>query len=107
MDMLNSIILEGNIVKAGVLDNYTGKLEFDICVERLYKSATGETLTDKPVFSVYAVGKLAEFASDRRRVHEGRGIRVVGRLAIDDGKVKVFAEHIEFKAEYKPGNEEA
>ena len=90
MDMLNSIILEGNVVKAGIL-------------ERSYKNKAGEMVKEKPVFSVYTVGNMAEYASDKRRMREGRGVRVVGRLTVDDGKTKIFAEHIEYKPEHKEG----
>lgn len=97
MNMLNSIILEGSVTKAGLLDNHTGKMQFDICVSREYKNAAGETVIERPVFTVVVKGKLAEYSSDKRRMYEGRGVRIVGRLVIDDDKTKILAEHIEYK----------
>ena len=101
MNMLNSIILEGDVSKVGELVNtaYLGdekryEIVFSIQVARTYKNEAGNLVTEAPAFDVLVSGRLAELTHDRLQV--GRGVRVVGRLVQKDG-VKVFAEHIEYK----------
>ena len=104
MNMLNSIILEGDICKLNELSEAEKTLEFNIQVARTYRDASGKLVTEAPSFIITANGNLAVCAASKAR--EGRGVRVVGRLIESDGKVKVFAEHIEFKPE-KPKKKEA
>ena len=101
MNMLNSLILEGDVTDVGAYDAENSKVEFNICVERSYKDSNNVIITEKPVFKVVAYGKLASFASDIKLMYVGRGVRVVGRLTVEDDKVKVVAEHLEFKPEKK------
>ena len=64
-------------------------------------------------FDVETWSKLAEICSDH--LAKGRGVRVVGRLKQDrwndtDGnqksRIKIVAEHVEFKPVQKPENTE-
>ena len=102
MNMLNSIILEGDVCsvnKAGIENRL---LEFNIQVVRQYKDKDGVMVTEAPAFTIATRGTMADFAAPK--VHDGRGVRVVGRLIESEGKVKIFAEHIEFKPEKKNKN---
>lgn len=107
MNQLNSLILEGNVVRDSVLtEPCTGfkKLSFTIGVNRFYKNAQGEEVNEASFFDIEAYGNIAEHAA--RYAKKGRGLRIVGRLKQDtwkteDGKsmskVYVVAEHIEYK----------
>lgn len=106
MNMLNSIILEGDICRVDDLNPADKSLEFTIQVAREFKDAEGNCITEAPAFTIKASGLIAEYASDKLSI--GRGLRVVGRLINDNGSVKVFAEHIEYKPEKnKKGKKEA
>ena len=107
MNMLNSIILEGDITKAGTLEcQFTGfpQATVTIAVERTYRGSKGNEVSEVSEFEVIAYGNVADFLAKKGVV--GQGIRVVGRLKQSrwtdgDGKecskVIVIAEHIEFK----------
>ncbi len=107
MNQLNSIILEGNLVKdAEVLEPVSGfkVCKFSIGVNRFYKNKKDEGVNEVSYFEVETYGKSAEYCA--KKGSKGRGIRVVGRLKQetwkDDSdkfhsKVFVIAEHIEFK----------
>ena len=106
MNMLNSIILEGKIVKAGELEcQFTDfpQLSCIIAVERFYKGKSGDDFTEVSEFEIIAYGVMAKYLDDKKDI--GRSIRVVGRLKqikwIDGEKecsrVVIVAEHIEFK----------
>lgn len=106
MNMLNSIILEGNITKADKLEYVfpeIPQMKVTICVERTYKSRNNDTMTEKSEFEIVAYGVVAEYLS--KHSAEGQSIRVVGRLKQTrwtDGdkecsRVFVVAEHIEYK----------
>ena len=107
MNNLNSIILEGNIVRDAVLSEpapgFT-KCGFSMGVNRYYKSLKNEDKNEVSFFDVEAYGKLAEYCE--MKATKGRGVRVVGRLKQDVwkdssgknvSKVYVVAEHIEYK----------
>lgn len=109
MNTLNQLILEGNIVhlqdKVSTANGFTVK-PFSIAVNREYRNAEGEVVSEASYFDVDAFGNLAE--SIEKWGTRGRGVRIVGRLkqerwTDDEGKnhsrVKVIAEHIEFKPE--------
>ena len=106
MNMLNSIILEGNITKAGPLEcQFTDvpQLSCTIAVERFYKGKSGDDITEVSEFDIIAYGHMAEYLNRHKEI--GRGLRVVGRLKQikwTDGdkecsRVVVIAEHIEYK----------
>ncbi len=121
MNSLNSILVEGNLVKdpdSKVLPSGNQVCDFTLASNRYYKN--GEAGLEKEVsyFDVEAWSRLG--ASCAQYLKKGRGVRVVGRLKQDrwidpEGKqkarVKIVAEHVEFKAQKqgvkKEGDEES
>lgn len=107
MNNLNSLIIEGNVVRQGNVVEPTNGFKicsFPVAVNRWFKNKNGEGVTEVSYFDVEAYGKMAEICE--RQSTKGRGVRVVGRLKQDrwkddDGKshnrVYVVAEHIEYK----------
>jgi single-strand DNA-binding protein len=103
---INSIILEGNLVKnpeAGETSKGTPFCNFQVASNRFYKQ---ENVRQNEVsfFDVEVWSKQAENCS--KFLEKGRGVRVVGRLKQDrwtdnDGKahsrIKIVGEHVEFK----------
>jgi len=110
MNNLNSILIEGNLVKDPLLRSTQKGTQ--ICTMRLasnryYKQDTG---FEKEVsfFDVETWSRLAETCYAKGK--KGRGVRVVGRLKEDrwndsDGKkrsrIAIVAEHVEFRPEFK------
>lgn len=105
---LNSIILEGRLV-ADPVSKTTARgtlvTSFSIASERYFKS-DDKIQSEASFFDVDTWSKLAEKCRDTLK--KGRGVRVVGRLKQDrwtdpDGRkhsrVKIIAEHVEFKPE--------
>lgn len=101
MNMLNSLILEGNVTRE--LEGNT----FEIEVIR-YSKKDDKMTEEKSNFEIEIGYMLTDVL--RKNICKGRGIRIVGRLkqiwwtAEEDkpcSKVIVFAEHIEFKANVK------
>jgi single-strand DNA-binding protein len=114
MNNLNSILIEGNLVKDPQFKanpRGTQLCTFTIASDRFYKQDAGFQ-KEVNFFDVESWAKLAE------NVHnfgsKGRGIRIVGRIKQErwngsDGtnlsKVVIVAEHIEFCPEFqKEGN---
>ena len=107
MNQLNSLIVEGNLVRdAEVTEPAPGfkKAIFSVGVNRFYKNRNNEDVNEVSFFDVEAYGKMAEYCGTKAT--KGRGVRVVGRLKQDtwktsEGKtasrVFVVAEHIEYK----------
>ena len=112
MNQLNSLILEGNLVRDAVLTEPAPgfkKCNFTVGVNRFYKNRKNEDVSESSFFDVEAYGNMAEYCESKAK--KGRGVRVVGRLKQDtwkdpDGKfaskVYVVAEHIEYKPMKKP-----
>ena len=110
MNNLNSILIEGNLVRDAELRTTpkgTAVCTFPISSKRFYKQDTG---LEKEVsfFNVEAWSKLAESAGNSGR--KGSPVRIVGRLRQDrwqdkneksQSKVVIVAEHIEFRPEFK------
>lgn len=108
MNSLNSILVEGNLVRdPAVKTTPAGSqvCDFTLATNRFYK--TGEEGFEKEVsyFDIEAWSRLGTACS--QNLKKGRGVRVVGRLKQDrwidpEGKqrarVKIVAEHVEFKA---------
>lgn len=115
MNHLNSIILEGNLTKDGELKNTSFSVcSLSVAVNRSYKNKDGEWVDEVSFFDVECFGNMAEVAA--KNAVKGRGIRVVGRLKQDRwadengktfSKVKVIAEHIEFKPMLEKPEEKA
>jgi len=106
MNNLNSILLEGNLVRDPEI-SYTPKgapvCNFTVACNRYYKQ--GEELEEEvSYFDVTVWNRLAEVCKEY--LAKGRGVRVVGRLKQDRwedpegktrSKVHIVAEHVEFK----------
>ena len=111
MNNLNSIILEGNLVRdASLAEPVPGfkKCIFSVGVNRFYKNKKNEAVDEVSFFDIETYGRMAEYCSEKAK--KGRGVRVVGRLKQDSWKddsgktqsrVYVVAEHIEYKPEKK------
>ena len=120
MNQLNSLILEGNLVKDAVLTEPVPgfkKCVFTMGVNRFYKNRKNEAVNEASFFDVEAYNQVAEWCG--KKATKGRGVRVVGRLKQDTWKdesgksasrVYVVAEHIEYKpakkAEEQSDNQE-
>jgi single-strand DNA-binding protein len=110
MNNLNSILIEGNLVRDPLLRSTpkgTSVCTFTLASNRFFKQDSG---LEKEVgfFDVESWAKLAEHCYNQG--HKGRGVRVVGRLKQDrwnssDGKphsrIAIVAEHVEFRPEFK------
>jgi single-strand DNA-binding protein len=110
MNNLNSILIEGNLVRDPLLRSTpkgTPICTFTLASNRFFKQETG---LEKEVsfFDVETWAKLAENCYSQGR--KGRGVRVVGRLKQDrwngsDGKLRskiaIVAEHVEFRPNFK------
>ena len=114
MNNLNSILIEGNLVRDPLFRNTpkgTPLCTFSLASNRFYKQ---DSQLEKEVnfFDVETWAKLAENCYNFG--HKGRGVRVVGRLKQDrwtgsDGKnhskVTIVAEHVEFRPDFKKETE--
>jgi single-strand DNA-binding protein len=110
MNSLNSILIEGNLVRDPQMSyspKGTGICKFTIASNRFFKTEA-EYQKEVSFFSITTWGKLAEVCAEY--LVKGRGVRVVGRLKQDrwqgtDGKgkskIEIIAEHVEFKPEFK------
>ncbi len=115
MNALNSILIEGNVVRDPVVrETPRGSMvcAFSIASNRYFRQ-DDEYEQETSFIDVDSWGKLAEACS--KNCTKGRGVRVVGRLKQDrwvgsDGKnyskVKVVAEHVEFKPRFKTNGDE-
>ena len=112
MNNLNSVLLEGNLVRdpEKVLVGSNGSVmgKFSLAVNRYYKKANAESVEEVMYIGVQVWGGLAEGCLNYLK--KGRGVRVVGRLRQErwedkEGgnreKIVVVAEHVEFKPESK------
>jgi single-strand DNA-binding protein len=110
MNSLNSILIEGNLVRDpdfSATPNGTPVCTLAIASNRFYKK---DEQMEKEVsfFDVQAWAKLAENCHNLG--HKGRGVRIVGRLKQDRwndnagkvrSKVYIVAEHVEFRPDFK------
>ena len=110
MNNLNSILIEGNLVRDPLLRSTpkgTQVCTMSLASNRFYKQESG---FEKEVsfFEVESWARLAEACYNKGR--KGRGVRVVGRLKQDrwtspDGKphskISIVAEHVEFRPEFR------
>jgi single-strand DNA-binding protein len=110
MNNLNSILIEGNLVRDPLLRSTpkgTSVCTFTLASNRFFKQDSGLE-REVGFFDVETWAKLAEHCYNQGR--KGRGVRVVGRLKQDrwnggDGKphsrVAIVAEHVEFRPDFK------
>jgi single-strand DNA-binding protein len=108
MNSLNSILVEGNLVKdpnTKTLPSGNQVCDFTLATNRYYKNGDEGLEKEVSYFDVEAWARLG--AACAQNLKKGRGVRVVGRLKQDRwvdpegkqrAKVKIVAEHIEFKA---------
>jgi single-strand DNA-binding protein len=112
MNNLNSILIEGNLVRDPLIR--TTPKGTQVCNLTLASNrfSRGDKGLEKEVsfFDVEAWGKLAEAIYAKGK--KGCGVRVVGRLRQErwsgtDGKtnarITIVAEHVEFRPEFKKG----
>jgi single-strand DNA-binding protein len=109
MNNLNSILIEGNLVRDPLLRHTpkgTAVCTMSLASNRYYKQETG---FEKEVsfFNVESWSLLAESCYNKGK--KGRGVRVVGRLKQDrwtgvngkpQSRVTIVAEHVEFRPEF-------
>lgn len=109
MNNLNSILVEGALIADPKL-NHCAKdrpvCEFKINSKRYFKDdSKGGLVEDSSNFDVVCYGKTAEVCAEH--LHEGRSVRVVGRLQEykwqDVSKIHIIAEHVEFKPKFEKG----
>jgi len=110
---LNSILIEGNIVREPqyrTTPKGTPVCTFSLASNRFFKQDSGYE-KEVSFFDVEAWAKLADTCNSMGK--KGRGVRVVGRLKQDrwvgsDGKshsrVAIVAEHVEFRSDFKNGS---
>jgi len=110
MNNLNSILIEGNMVRDPqyrTTPKGTPVCNFRLASNRFYRQENGYE-KEVSFFDVETWAKLADTCSNFGR--KGRGVRVVGRLKEDrwtgnDGKqhsrITIVAEHVEFRPEFK------
>ncbi len=115
MNNLNSIIVEGNLVRDAVLSEPAEGFKvckFSLAVNRFYKNRNDQGVEEVSFFDVETFGKMAEYCE--KKGYKGRGVRVVGRLKqdvwkTDDNKtmskVYIVAEHIEYKPSFSKNGE--
>jgi len=111
MNSLNSIILEGNLVRDpqhSMTPKGTPVCRFSVASNRFFQQEK-EKKSEVSFFDVEVWSRSAELCS--RILQKGRGVRVVGRLKQDrwldesgknHSKIKIIGEHIEFKAVKTP-----
>jgi single-strand DNA-binding protein len=110
MNNLNSVLIEGNLVRDPDL-SYTSKgtavCKFTVACSRSYKQDDGFQ-KEVSYFDVSAWMRQAEVCGEYLK--KGRGVRVVGRLRQDRwtspegqtrSKIEIVAEHVEFKPQIK------
>jgi len=110
MNNLNSILIEGNMVrepKYSITPKGTSVCTFSLISNRYYRQDNGYE-REVSFFDVETWAKLADICNNMGK--KGRGVRVVGRLKQDrwtgnDGKphsrVSIVAEHVEFRPEFR------
>ncbi len=108
MNALNSIIIEGNVVRKPTLrETPNGKKVsiLPIAVNHFYRDSAGKDVSEVGYYDVESWGdkfteRITKFSL------QGRGVRVVGRLKQDrwkdengknHSKVYIVAEHVDFK----------
>ncbi len=114
MNSLNSTLLEGNLTQDPELATTpkgTQVCNFRIAANRFYRQ-NDEMQKDVYYFDIETWARLAERCAEN--LNKGRGVRVVGRLRQDrwtDGegkphsRIKVVAEHVEFKPQFRTKEE--
>ena len=115
MNHLNGILVEGNLVRdPNFRSTPSGNqvCDFTVATNRNYKIADQKYENEVSYFDIEAWARLGSACA--QNLKKGRGVRVVGRLKQDrwtdtEGKshsrVKIVAEHVEFKPMSKSAQE--
>ncbi|MBL8967338.1 MAG: single-stranded DNA-binding protein [Spirochaetaceae bacterium] len=110
MNSLNSILIEGNLTRDPenkTLPSGSQVCNFSVASNRFYKQ-NDELEKEVSYFDVEAWARVAQSCAETLK--KGRGVRVVGRLKQERwndpegkprSKVKIVAEHVEFKPVFK------
>ncbi len=115
MNSLNSILVEGNLTRDPELKKTpkgTSVCAFSVASNRFFRQ-DDETKKEVSFFNVETWAGLADVCMEHLK--KGRGVRVVGRLkqdrwvdteGVNHDRVKIIAEHVEFKPVFsKPSGE--
>ncbi len=114
MNHLNSVIVEGNLVRdpeLGYTPKGTAVCKFAIASNRYYRQEEDYS-NEVSFFDVTAWARLGEVCNEY--LEKGRGVRVIGRLKQNrwedsEGKTRsrvfIIAEHVEFKPRPKLGEQ--
>ncbi|MDY3938908.1 MAG: single-stranded DNA-binding protein [Spirochaetia bacterium] len=106
MNNLNSILIEGNLIKDPVLKstpNGTPVCLFSVATNRFFKQ-NDELQKEVSYFDIESWASTAQSCGSL--LTKGRGVRIVGRLKQDrwndengnpKSRIKIVAEHVEFK----------
>lgn len=106
MNNLNSILIEGNLIKDPVLrstPNGTPVCLFSVATNRFFKQ-NDELQKEVSYFDIESWASTAQSCGSL--LTKGRGVRIVGRLKQDrwndengnpKSRIKIVAEHVEFK----------
>lgn len=112
MNQLNSIFLEGNLVRDPEHNETqmgSSVCNFSLAVNHTFRDSKGEKVDEVSFFDVETWGNLAEKLK-KVNVKKGRGVRVVGRLKQErwkdaegksHSKIFVVAERIELKQQIR------
>ena len=112
MNQLNSIFLEGNLVRDPEHNETQmggSVCNFSLAVNHTFRDSKGEKVDEVSFFDVETWGNLAEKLK-KVNVKKGRGVRVVGRLKQErwkdaegksHSKIFVVAERIELKQQIR------
>ena len=92
MNNLNSIIFEGKV--SGKPDFIENKAIFFVESSRFYKDAEGKEITEKTLIQCKLIFNQP---SQVAMLKDGRGVRLVGRLADFGDKTIIEVEHLEYK----------
>ena len=116
MNDLNSVLVEGNLTRDPVVASTpkgTPVCNFAVASNRYFR-VENEKQEEVSFFDVETWSKLAERCGDE--LHKGRGVRVVGRLKQDRwqdkegnprSRMKIVAEHVEFRRPRKTDDADA
>ena len=96
MNMLNSVILEGNIKSYTKNDGF---IDFVAASSRYSVNENNERIEVITEVPCRVYGELQKPVE--RLAEIGRGVRVVGRLAGSDGSIVLVCEYIEWKLSKK------
>jgi single-strand DNA-binding protein len=110
MQNLNNLLLEGNLVKdpeTKLTPKGTQLCTFSVASNKWFKQGD-EFVQEVSFFDVETWARMAELCA--KELKKGRGVRIRGRIKQDrwegkDGKVKsrvkIIADHVEFKPLFK------